>query len=789
MNLVENLLSRHLVNAMGWTVLHSLWQGTIIALILALVFFALQRKTARLRYRIAFGALLLLFVSSLTTFFLLYDPQGSGQQPTRLVLLGDVRMVVEKSNYFQQMMTRFGNYFDAHLPVIVTVWLVGVFFFLIRLLGGMAYVRRMRVYGSIPAPDPWQQRVSRLAETLQLNKVIGLAESSLTKAPLMIGFFKPLILLPVGTINHLSADEVEAILAHELAHIARQDYIFNIMQSLIEIIYYYHPAAWWISAVIRTEREHCCDDTAIRLCSNPLTYAKALLHVQELQHYRTPVLAMAFSGHKNQLLYRIQRILNQSHNKSRTMEKFIATCALLCLLAALTYGSNSHRETPAPPADMKTVIIASVPDTVPGADKKEAAKKSKEVELIMEDGEIQSLKIDCETIPEQDYPKYKSLTDDLMEEAVPPVPPAPPGAPGAPAPPAPPVPGRPAMPPPPPPAPRGHNPFGSTAPRPLAFQGDKISYHQTDDGRTVIIIDSDGDQSASEIRVEDGVVYFNGDALQGTPAPEDMSFQFRNGYSPEALRELQSLSPVTNFEFIYDMEGLAPLANPELYRGDLKDRLRELEQMRKDQKRAYKESKKAYLRSRDMNPAPASAAPAMREEAARMRDEAILMSEGRLLDQEIVLNEAARREVEAALRNQEIALGNFNEDARREVEAALRHQEIALADIRASSPEVDIDIADLIAFPDRPDRPADFDQVLEENLAIDGFMKNGDNYSFYLDSKGLTINGQKQSAEMFEKYKSIYEESNGTELCDDCSIEISKMGSKSSKSTKSNRRI
>lgn len=774
MNLVENLLSRQLVNAMGWTVLHSLWQGTIIALILALVFFALQRKTARLRYRIAFGALLLLFVSSLTTFFLLYDPQGSGQQPTRLVLLGDVRMVVEKSNFFQQMMTRFGNYFDAHLPVIVTVWLVGVFFFLIRLLGGMAYVRRMRVYGSIPAPDHWQQQVSRLAETLQLNKIIGLAESSLTKAPLMIGFFKPLILLPIGTINHLSADEVEAILAHELAHIARQDYIFNIMQSLIEIIYYYHPAAWWISAVIRTEREHCCDDTAIRLCSNPLTYAKALLHVQELQHYRTPVLAMAFSGHKNQLLYRIQRILNQSHNKSRTMEKFIATCALLCLLAALTYGSNSHRETPAPPADMKTVIIASVPDTVPGADKKEAAKKSKEVELIMEDGEIQSLKIDGETIPEQDYPKYKSLTDDLMEEAVPPVPPAPPGAPGAPAPPAPPVPGRPAMPPPPPPAPRGHNPFGITAPRPLAFQGDKISYHQTDDGRTVIIIDSDGDQSASEIRVEDGVVYFYGDEIQGTPAPEDMSFQFRNRYSPEALRELQSLNPVTNFEFIYDMEGLAPLANPDLYRGDLKDRLRELEQLRKEQKKAYKESKKAYMRDRNH-------APAMREEAARREVEAVL----RL--QEIALgnmSEDARREMEAALSQQEIALENLNEDARREVEAALRHQEIAIERLNNLAPVDEIDMADYIEAPDMPARSIGFDQLLEENLAADGFLTNGVNYTFQLTRKGLTINGKQQSAEMFEKYKSIYEESTGSTFCDDCSIEISKSSSGSSKPKK-----
>ena len=146
-----------------------------------------------------------------------------------------------------------------------------------------------------------------------MKKTVRFVESGLAKTPMVIGYLKPIILFPLGTVNQLTQQEVEAVLAHELAHIYRNDYLLNIIQSFIEIIFYYHPAVWWISANIRTERENCCDDIAVKICGSSITYVKALVILDEIQP--TPNLAMLFSSDsKNQLLNRVKRILNQPQN-------------------------------------------------------------------------------------------------------------------------------------------------------------------------------------------------------------------------------------------------------------------------------------------------------------------------------------------------------------------------------------------------------------------------------------------------------------------------------------------
>jgi hypothetical protein len=158
---------------------------------------------------------------------------------------------------------------------------------------------------------------------------------------MVIGHLKPVILFPIGAINRLNPNEVEAILAHELAHVMRNDYALNIIQSVIEALFYFHPAVWWISAQIRAERENCCDDVAIELCGNSMTYAKSLVSVQEMAYY-SPQMAMAFAGKsgKNQLLMRVQRVLNQPQNKTNIREKLIATCLLVALMVGLAFGGN-----------------------------------------------------------------------------------------------------------------------------------------------------------------------------------------------------------------------------------------------------------------------------------------------------------------------------------------------------------------------------------------------------------------------------------------------------------------
>jgi beta-lactamase regulating signal transducer with metallopeptidase domain len=145
---------------------------------------------------------------------------------------------------------------------------------------------------NFPADPYWADILNKLALQSRFNTGIELLESALVRSPLTIGHLKPVILFPIGLINRLSESEVEAILAHELAHILRRDYIFNILQSVVEVVFYFHPAVWWLSAQVRQERESACDDRAIALVGNKMNYAKALVTIQEMAFFPlSPALA------------------------------------------------------------------------------------------------------------------------------------------------------------------------------------------------------------------------------------------------------------------------------------------------------------------------------------------------------------------------------------------------------------------------------------------------------------------------------------------------------------------
>jgi beta-lactamase regulating signal transducer with metallopeptidase domain len=127
------------------------------------------------------------------------------------------------------------QYFNEHLPLIVAVWLAGMVFFLLKMVGGLLYIQRLRSRYVWPMSEKWQQRLEALSGQLEMRKPIRLMESVLVKVPVVIGWLKPIILMPAGAVNNLSPEQVEAIIAHELAHIVRHDYLLNIFQSFIEI--------------------------------------------------------------------------------------------------------------------------------------------------------------------------------------------------------------------------------------------------------------------------------------------------------------------------------------------------------------------------------------------------------------------------------------------------------------------------------------------------------------------------------------------------------------------------
>ena len=177
-------------------------------------------------------------------------------------------------------------------------WLCGVAVLTLRLISGWVWVQRMKSHGASPAADGWQHIVARLSRRLHIARHVRLLESTLVEVPTVIGWIKPVVLLPASALAGLSPQQLEAILAHELAHIRRHDYLVNLLQTLVETLLFYHPAVWWLSRRIRVERENCCDDLAVSLCGDPYTYAKALADLEELRGAARPqaFLAMAATG-------------------------------------------------------------------------------------------------------------------------------------------------------------------------------------------------------------------------------------------------------------------------------------------------------------------------------------------------------------------------------------------------------------------------------------------------------------------------------------------------------------
>ncbi len=268
MTLVEAWVHTRLASAIGWTIFHSVWEGAVISLALALALSLI--RPAALRYVAACAALFLLLAVSGATFL--------------RVLPGPVDVVrIERSQAFPSSNGSLETADPGSTPRLASVlpwlspaWLAGVWIFCMRHLADSLAVRRLRRTGVCCAPELWQDRLAALLRRVGVTVPVLLLESCLARVPVVIGHLRPLILMPVGLLAGLPASQIEAILLHELAHIRRRDYLVNVVQRLAEGLLFYHPAVWWISGIIRAERENCCDDLAVAVHGDAHAYALAL---------------------------------------------------------------------------------------------------------------------------------------------------------------------------------------------------------------------------------------------------------------------------------------------------------------------------------------------------------------------------------------------------------------------------------------------------------------------------------------------------------------------------------
>jgi len=457
---LSTLLNENIATAIAYTLIHSLWQAALIALIMSAFLHLYREEDARVRYRISYCALLFVLLGSVITFCIYYATGSQSQSAAAVATTGQFPSgclpapITDESNFLSIII----NWIQAHPATIAAMWIMGICLFSLKLTGSFLYIKYLKEGHSLDLPDYVNHSVLKITKRLNLTSNIIVAESAKVVTPMLIGYVKPIILFPLGMINQLTMAETEAVLAHELAHVFRNDFLHNLILSVIEMIFYYHPAAWWISANVRSERENCCDDLAVKLTGNKVIYANTLVKLEEIKLNHIPSLAIPMARNKNMLLNRISRIINQPQNKSQIRERLIATVLLFSFFFGFAKSHQPVHEIAmgeeainfvesivSDQAPMKThtmilrpkksvspvsyanhnsenkfTIVSQVNDqskrqrliidTIPDQSQSQITIKSQannqEIELQMENGKIKELKIDGEEIPEDEYEAY-----------------------------------------------------------------------------------------------------------------------------------------------------------------------------------------------------------------------------------------------------------------------------------------------------------------------------------------------------------------------------------------------
>ena len=360
---LENWLSPALVRALGYALLHSLWQGAGLAGLLAAALPLLRRHRPEVRYAASAAALAGLLLAVAGTFGYYYQVPAGPAAPLAASVgaRAEAARVSSPAPAEAQVADRLlpapaplaalARQAEPYLPLLVAAWLLGLLLMGGRLAGGLLYAGRLRRAGTQALGAEWQQRLAALAARAGLRRPVALLESGRVRGPLVLGYLRPAILLPLGAVAGLPPALLEALLAHELAHIVRRDYLLNLALAATEAVFFYHPAVWFMAGCLRAERENCCDDQAAALCGgDALRVARALAALAELEAATAPAprlaLAAAGAGGRGSLLARVRRLALGRPQAPTLTEGLLA--GGLCLLGVAGLGTGLALAAPLP---------------------------------------------------------------------------------------------------------------------------------------------------------------------------------------------------------------------------------------------------------------------------------------------------------------------------------------------------------------------------------------------------------------------------------------------------------
>ncbi len=430
MNTLIHWIDPDLVQALGWTLLHSLWQGGAIALLLAVGLIMMRKSSATTRYWVSMSSLLLLLGTTVVTFTMIYEPGPEMALSTpHLTDVTQQDMPKAGADFVAQPVLSATNhptvytiYFEEHLPLLVTAWLLGVLLLCLRMLGEIAYIQHLKNYRCRAVNAVWSERLQLMCDELKIRRKVQLKETFRVHAPMVVGAFKPIILFPIGLLANLPTDQVESILAHELAHIRRHDYLVNLFQALVEILLFFNPAMWWISGKIKAEREHSCDDLAVNMTGDTLAFVKSLARLEEWR-LQGHAMAMSFTGQQHGVLGRIQRLVNRDDKRKIPAKAFwslsvVGICiALLCFQATPVESQNRVESTqaveePVVPTPNEP-LESGVEPTVVAHEVAEVEARPAEVISVLEEEELSPAQ---DSVPEEELARLEIEMARMQQE-------------------------------------------------------------------------------------------------------------------------------------------------------------------------------------------------------------------------------------------------------------------------------------------------------------------------------------------------------------------------------------
>jgi len=334
-----------IAHALSVALLQFVWQGLLAAFLLWVALFVLQNRSARSRYLASCVGLVVMAMLPVVTACLLYRAPSALQAPAGWASGAPQAIRGAMSHTAGFSFAWAAGWANRLARWALPVWSLGVLLFGLRLVWASRQISVLRREAK-PAEMAVLDIVGGLRQRMKLARPLRVLVSMTVDCPSVVGWVRPVVLLPAATVLGLTPQQLEAVLAHELAHILRYDYLVNMLQAVVETLLFYHPAVWWASARIRRERELCCDDVAVDSCGDALCYARALTRLERLR-VTTPRLALSSAG--GSLLYRIQRLAGDAGGQggpSKLPAILALSLGLVCFALNLQWARGQQQEAP-----------------------------------------------------------------------------------------------------------------------------------------------------------------------------------------------------------------------------------------------------------------------------------------------------------------------------------------------------------------------------------------------------------------------------------------------------------